>query len=141
MKRKTVPIAVRDGYPALSVTRKDRLGCGLGFLWDCGMIDWDRLQDLRDEIGDDDLSEVIAMFLDEADEVIARLSGGVPAERISAEMHFLKGSALNLGFTRLAELCQLAETTATGGETGPVVECYLTTRGAFLDGLKRSLAA
>ena len=35
------------------------------------MIAWDRLNELRAEIGDDDLADVVAMFLEEADEVVA----------------------------------------------------------------------
>lgn len=38
------------------------------------MIDWERVADLRSEIGDDGFDEVIALFLEETDEVIARLS-------------------------------------------------------------------
>ena len=36
------------------------------------MIDWGRVKDLRSEIGAEDFSDVVALFLEEADEVIAR---------------------------------------------------------------------
>jgi len=38
------------------------------------MIDWDRVRDLKAEIGETDFLEVAAMFVQEADEVIDRLS-------------------------------------------------------------------
>ena len=46
------------------------------------MIDWGRVRDLRSEIGADDFAEVVAMFLDEADEVIARITAEVAASYI-----------------------------------------------------------
>ncbi len=48
----------------------------------------------------DDFAEVVEMFLEEADEVAGRLRGAAPTD-VEAELHFLKGSALNLGFASL----------------------------------------
>ncbi|AWB50069.1 histidine kinase [Gemmobacter aquarius] len=63
------------------------------------LINWTRVQELRDEIGHDSFAEVVAVFLDESDTVIARPS--LTAE----DLHFLRGAALNLGFAELAEAC------------------------------------
>lgn len=63
------------------------------------LINWTRVQELRDEIGHDSFSEVVTLFLDESDTVIARPS--LTAE----DLHFLRGAALNLGFAELAEAC------------------------------------
>lgn len=65
------------------------------------LINWTRIHELRDEIGDDNFSEVVTLFLEESDSVIARAGNGLTPE----ELHFLKGASLNLGFTDLAEAC------------------------------------
>jgi histidine phosphotransfer protein HptB len=54
------------------------------------MIDWDRLNELRSEIGDGDFAEVVELFLLEADEVIARISVSAGATALEADLHFLK---------------------------------------------------
>lgn len=81
------------------------------------MIDWDRLRDLREEIGEDGFEEVVEMFLEETDEVIGRLSADGGAKALESDLHFLKGSALNLGFSDLAGLCQDGERVAATGGT------------------------
>ena len=55
------------------------------------MIDWERVKELRGEIGDDDFAEVAAMFLEEADEAVGRLVPGLTANAMEADLHFLKG--------------------------------------------------
>jgi len=81
------------------------------------MIDWKRVRDLKAEIGEPDFAEVATMFLDESDEVIARLSCGHGALALEKDLHFLKGAALNLGFSQLAGLCQDGERRAAAGLT------------------------
>ena len=80
------------------------------------MIDWGRVRDLRSEIGAEDFAEVVAMFLDEADEVIARLTAERGAKALESDLHFLKGAALNLGFDALAAICQDGERRAAAGD-------------------------
>lgn len=72
------------------------------------MILWSRVEELREEVGEEDFSEVAEMFLDEVEEALTRLAQGAtdPGE----ELHFVKGSALNLGFRGLALACATAET-------------------------------
>lgn len=100
------------------------------------MLNWDRIGELRDEIGEEDYSEIVELFFEEVETAIARLSHpGTPPERES-DLHFLKGSALNLGFRKLGELCTTAEEHAAGGEIGDdevhaVIECYYTSRDIF----------
>ena len=109
------------------------------------MIDWDRVANLRAEIGADDFAEVADMFLEEADEVVARLRSGEPGPGLEAELHFLKGSALNLGFRELAGLCGDGEKRAASGgsvDVARVIASYAASRSAFADGLDaRSNAA
>jgi HPt (histidine-containing phosphotransfer) domain-containing protein len=108
------------------------------------VIDWDRVADLRAEIGEADFEEVVEMFLCESDEVITRLRRGRPDPTLEAELHFLKGSALNLGFSQLAELCSKGEKAAEAGravDLGAIVSSYGATRKAFETGLRDRNAA
>ena len=104
----------------------------------CGdvMIDWDRVKDLKAEIGEPDFAEVATMFLDESDEVIARLSRDHGALELEKDLHFLKGAALNLGFAQLASLCQDGERRASAGLTDidldSVRGAYAVSRQTFL---------
>jgi len=78
------------------------------------MISWDRVNELRDEVGAEDFAEVVDIFLEEVDEVMVRLRTGPHPSNFESELHFLKGSALNLGFQSLAELCSQGEKAASG---------------------------
>lgn len=102
------------------------------------MIDWARTTELRAEIGADDFDEVVALFLDEADEVIARLPTCASAKAMEDALHFLKGSALNLGFAELAALCQEGERQAAAGvagqDTARVAACYHASKAALAAG-------
>jgi HPt (histidine-containing phosphotransfer) domain-containing protein len=109
------------------------------------MIDWDRVKELRSEIGADDFAEVAAMFLDEADEAVARLAPGLSAKAMEADLHFLKGAALNLGFVALSGLCQEGERRAASGDTAvdldAVRNAYRASRSSFESGLAQAFAA
>ena len=109
------------------------------------MIDWERVKELRGEIGLDDFAEVAAMFLDEADEVIARLSADGGSMKVEADLHFLKGAALNLGFSALSGLCQDGERRAAGGDVSVDLEAvrqtYAGSKAAFAAQLATRFAA
>lgn len=98
------------------------------------MIDWERVAILREEVGAEDFCEVVELFIDEVEDTINSLSQDqTPAEH-EATMHFLAGSALNLGFRDLAEFCKSAETQAKQGECANVArlrEIYTEARAAF----------
>ncbi len=79
------------------------------------MIDWMRVTELRDEIGADDFGEVVELFLEEVEGEIAILRDGFDPAELESRLHFLKGSALNLGFTVFSDLCQRGETAAARG--------------------------
>lgn len=102
------------------------------------MIDWDRVAELRDEIGAESFDEVVDLFLTEADAVILRLRADADPKTLESDCHFLKGAALNLGFKTLAAQCQLRETqAATGQEVADfavVYDCYQESRQALLAG-------
>lgn len=84
------------------------------------MINWQRITELRDEVGDDDFFEVVDLFLEEVDEVISRLKSMPDPSRFEQDMHFLKGSALNLGFNALASKCATYENSAASGNAQEV---------------------
>jgi HPt (histidine-containing phosphotransfer) domain-containing protein len=86
------------------------------------------IQDLKDEIGDDAMAEVIGLFCEECDPVAARLAGGRARE---ADLHFLKGAALNLGLDALARLCgEIERGRADRTEIGLA---YTEARGRLVD--------
>jgi HPt (histidine-containing phosphotransfer) domain-containing protein len=104
------------------------------------MIDWKRVEELRDEIGADGFAEVADMFLEEAEGAVRALLRGIPAEEVEGQLHFLKGSALNLGLSELAAICQDGERSAAVGEAALVdvslvASVYRASRAAFLGGL------
>ena len=110
------------------------------------MIDWKRVADLRDEIGADGFAEVADMFLEEADQIVQGLAQGLAADAVEGQLHFLKGSALNLGLSDLAAICQDGERRAAAGQgagvdLGRVVAVYRQSRAALMDGLARTHAA
>lgn len=109
------------------------------------MIDWDRVKELRDEIGAEDFDEVVGLFLEEADECIARLSPDSGSKTLAADLHFLKGAALNLGFAALSGLCQEGERRASAGDSDIDVEAvraaYHGCRAEFEQGAVAAFAA
>ena len=109
------------------------------------MIEWDRLAELRAEIGGDDLANVVAIFLEEADGVVERISHDIADTALEAELHFLKGSALNLGLRELALLCQEGERLAGQGSGASVDlpridSVYQASKSAILGALAKGAA-
>ncbi|MCZ4352067.1 Hpt domain-containing protein [Roseovarius aestuarii] len=104
------------------------------------MIDWGRVAELRDEIGAEDFGDVIDLFLDEVEGEIASLQSGCPKEELESKLHFLKGSALNLGFNSFSNLCQAGETAAASGDYDTIdlkstLDSFAASKAAFIDGL------
>ena len=85
------------------------------------------------------------MFLEEADEALARLIDIQVAKSLEADLHFLKGAALNLGFVRLSALCQDGERRASAGDTAvnlpELSEAYNASKQAFLSQMDAAFAA
>jgi HPt (histidine-containing phosphotransfer) domain-containing protein len=104
------------------------------------MIDWDRLRELRNEIGTDEFAEVVEIFLEEVDSEITMLRNQHDLKNLEAQLHFLKGSALNLGFVDFSALCQHGEFSASCGQADlvdvqAILKCYTQSRSAFIQGL------
>jgi HPt (histidine-containing phosphotransfer) domain-containing protein len=104
------------------------------------MIDWTRIKNLRDEVGAEDFDEVVEIFIEEVSEMIETLRAAPRADTLGEDLHALKGSALNLGFTDFSALCQKGETLAAQDRASeinltPILHCYDRSKAAFLDGL------
>jgi|APHot6391423177_1040244.scaffolds.fasta_scaffold00101_4 HPt (histidine-containing phosphotransfer) domain-containing protein len=80
------------------------------------MIDWDRLNALRSDIGEEDFADVAFLFISEIGEKLASLQAD-PTIATADDFHFLRGSAVNLGLTRLAATCTGAEAACNAGAT------------------------
>lgn len=111
------------------------------------MIDWDRVAELRDEIGAEDFDEIVDAFLSEVEGTLDELSEAEgSATAIESRLHYLKGSALNLGFSDLSTLCQTWESAAKRGEIDginltKVSTVYQSSRDEFLNELPKRYAA
>ena len=110
------------------------------------MIDWHRVSDLRDEVGEEDFDEIIDLFVSEVDTEICNLQPTQDAHKLESQLHFLKGSALNLGFSAFAEMCQSAESAAAQGalndiDINAILSCYDASKSEFLGTLRRIAAA
>lgn len=109
------------------------------------MIDWARVTTLRDEVGEEDFAEVVEIFIEEVTEMVQRLRDAPRIETLGADLHALKGSALNLGFMDFSELCQAGETAAADGQAdtivlSPILDSYDKSKQALLDGLSEGVA-
>lgn len=83
------------------------------------MIDWPRVRELKDEVGSDSFDEVVELFLEEVEEVITRLHTD-DRTQLEQDLHFLKGSALNLGFEAFSTLCLEGERISAEGNAAGV---------------------
>ena len=72
------------------------------------MIDWDRIRELRAEVGEEDFAVVVEMFFEEVDEALGRLFRP-GSDALAEDLHFIKGSALNIGLSEVSNMCRLVE--------------------------------
>lgn len=104
------------------------------------MIDWKRVDELRREVGNEGFSEVVELFLDEVEQIVLRLRTTPDPSTYEEDLHFLKGSAWNLGFTDFGALCQDGERKAAHGHisainVSAVLDCYGASKQSFMSGL------
>lgn len=98
------------------------------------MVDWNRVEELKEELGEDEFPEVIEVFLEEFEGALAGLD---PDSATPADMHFLKGSAATLGFADTKDLCVEAETqlkqdALAGIDLGAILAAYFTEKADLL---------
>ena len=70
------------------------------------MIDWERIEDLRQEVGQKDFADVVGLFFEEIDCSLREVFELTEPDEIRDLLHFIRGSALNLGFFELARPCE-----------------------------------
>ena len=110
------------------------------------MINWPRVNELREEVGAEDFDEVVDLFLEEVEEVIQRLRQTPDRDQLEQDLHFLKGSALSLGFANFSGLCQDGERKSALGQAGNVdlsaiVEGFEQSKTQFMTQLPSHLQA
>lgn len=110
------------------------------------MIDWNRVQALREEVGPEDFDEVVDLFLEEVDAEIDALGEIELGAALGEKLHFLKGSALSLGFEAFSQLCQQSEARIaadpqTPVDLGSLQRSYAASRSRFLADLAARLAS
>lgn len=79
------------------------------------MIDWTRIDDLKHELGEDDFEEVFEIFLDEVQDSVDSLKNAPKGAALEAILHSVKGNAITVGFSKLAELAGAGEVKAGQG--------------------------
>ncbi|WP_108860534.1 Hpt domain-containing protein [Ruegeria sp. Alg231-54] len=84
------------------------------------MINWSRVRQLRDVVGANEFDEVVQIFLDEVNEALTRLRNDTARTEFEQNLHFVKGSALSLGFEAVAKLCQDGERQSAQGDSKAV---------------------
>lgn len=110
------------------------------------MIDWVQVTALRDQVGAGEMDEVIDLFIEEVEQVTARLRHAAQADTLEHDLHFLKSCALNLGFAAFSDLCQQGEVMARQGQAEQVdlaqlLHSYDISKQCFLSEKSRRLAA
>ena len=111
------------------------------------MINQDQVKQLEDDVGAEDLAEVVTLFLSEVDEAIEGLeevSKGTTKD-IAEALHFLKGSAFNLGFQSFGDYCAIGEAQAHAGDKSQISisqvgSLYAASKVQFLEELPQNCA-
>jgi HPt (histidine-containing phosphotransfer) domain-containing protein len=106
------------------------------------IVNWGRVAELTEEIGAEDFGEVVEIFLEECDGTAARLP---TSGTLEADLHFLRGAAMNLGLDAMAAACQVGERAAAEGRSQEVdrealVRLYDVSRKTFLAGARSAAA-
>lgn len=83
-------------------------------------MDWTRIDELREEVGDEALEEILEVFISEIDDFLDTLKGRDDNTSLAGDLHFLRGAALNIGFKSLAEACQAGESLIKSGRRDEV---------------------
>ncbi|MFK5998041.1 MAG: Hpt domain-containing protein [Rhodobacterales bacterium] len=113
------------------------------------MIDWQQARQLQDDVGKDEMAEVVELFLSEVDEAMETLQAnyaGMPVNERSAAFHFLKGCAANLGFKSFGDHCAEAEAVTKSGGTpdftiSELAGIYTDSKQVFSDNSNAELGA
>lgn len=101
------------------------------------MLNWTTIKKLHHDIDPEDFDEIVDIFLGEMETEIQALRKDDCTDTIGCRLHFLKGSALNMGFETFSKLCTVGEqglaTPSTSGiDTFEIEECYKKSKTQFL---------
>lgn len=107
------------------------------------MIDWNRVRQLRFELGEAEAATLAQDFLAEMAERLEHLDQTPGA--VALDLYHLRGASLNLGFAKLAARCLAYEMQLWHGDPQPVDQSVLSglfdaTKAEFLAGLPQVLA-
>lgn len=94
------------------------------------MIDWARVEELRNDLGADGFDEVIELFLEEMEDRLQMMQQP-NAICTPDDLHFLKGCSANVGFSRLLAICTEHESRQVAS-VDEVNECYEQSKVEFL---------
>lgn len=108
------------------------------------MLDWNRIRELRNEVGDDEFRLIFELFQDEVEGVMMRLSKR-NARKLADDLHFLKGCAWNMGFRAFGILCDEGERIAAAGraagfDIGAIMACYSSSKQTLIGELATEIA-
>jgi HPt (histidine-containing phosphotransfer) domain-containing protein len=105
------------------------------------MIDWNQVKQLEEDIGAEDFSDIVEVFIEEVDEAVNALRdvSAISDSDLASALHFLKGSASNLGYQDFAECCGNGEKLAETGcgadvDIQKIISLYDQSKLAFLKG-------
>ncbi len=106
------------------------------------MISWERVEEFRREVGEEDFDEVAEMFILEVEEMIAQMREKPDPNSLAENLHFLKGCALNLGFEAFSALCADGENRAakedpSGVDLDSIFSAYAASKAEFFAGRER----
>jgi len=95
------------------------------------MIDWRRVAVLKGDLSDQTFDALLALFRREVEETLELIA----EENAGAEAcHFLRGSALNMGFSTFARTCAEGERAPGSLPTETLRSCWRASLAAFLAG-------
>jgi HPt (histidine-containing phosphotransfer) domain-containing protein len=110
------------------------------------MIDWGQVKSLRNDVGHGEFDEILELFLEEVEEIVAKLRKNPNIAELENDMHSLKGSALNLGFTTFSQMCLHGEKLSAAGKAEEVdltqiVACFDSSKSTFLTDVSVAILA
>lgn len=93
------------------------------------MIDWTRVQQMHQDLGQVEFSNLTELMLDELRPIVEKLRAQPSHPVWESDLHQLKRSAMTLGFRDLAEKCRAVERAMMSKPQGdpewsPVLDCF-----------------
>lgn len=104
------------------------------------MINWSRVTELQEDLGVEDFEEITSLFLEEVEEKLGTLINK-ESDSIADDLHFIKGSAANLGFEELRALCEHMENDMNTAPVEDLVAVYQQSKIVFFKGIPKQSVA